>query len=578
MAAQKKAPAKKSAVTAGQPSARQIVDQHPRPVVIPSPAELEAVAAVSLEAVDKHQCTPTKIKKTGSNGDETRYRGADGKPNYIGNYHKGLPHNDFGEVIQTDYQTMLKALKSETNFDRIPLGLGRKLTNPQAGLATDVEGPDPKRLEILAAPRLDSAEAAAEAVELYWMALLRDVPFIEFDSSRKVVEAADEISKLKEFTGPKIDGKVTPQTIFRGCFMGDTVGPLLSQFLLHTIDYGSLRIDQLQEKVLGEPDLGPAKADYMTTFPEWLAVQRGKPFDGTEDKIDKAKRVHIYRMRDLARYVQVDALYEAYLNACLILLHHGAPWDPGNPYEPPQTEHPDHVNQIGFGTFGGPHILSLVTEVATRALKAVWYQKWFVHRRLRPEAYGGLVHVKLAGVNGKKRDYPIHDQVLSSKALAQTHGKFGSYLLPMAFPEGSPTHPAYGAGHATVAGACVTILKAWFDDEKALPRSIEASVPKADGSGLEPYTGGETLTIGGELNKVAANISIGRNMAGVHWRSDYTESVKLGERVALSILYKQRRDYNEKGWSFRLTTFAGERVTVNEKGVFDSKGRRVKLP
>jgi hypothetical protein len=33
----------------------------------------------------------------------------------------------------------------------------------------------------------------------------------------------------------------------------------------------------------------------------------------------------------------------------------------------------------------------------------------------------------------------------------------------MAFPEGSPTHPAYGAGHATVAGACTTILKAWFD-------------------------------------------------------------------------------------------------------------------
>ena len=39
--------------------------------------------------------------------------------------------------------------------------------------------------------------------------------------------------------------------------------------------------------------------------------------------------------------------------------------------------------------FGGPHILSLVTEVATRALKAVRYQKFNVHRRLRPEAVGG---------------------------------------------------------------------------------------------------------------------------------------------------------------------------------------------
>jgi hypothetical protein len=38
-------------------------------------------------------------------------------------------------------------------------------------------------------------------------------------------------------------------------------------------------------------------------------------------------------------------------------------------------------------------------------------------------------------------------------------------LLPMAFQEGSPMHPSYGAGHATVAGACVTILKAFFDGD-----------------------------------------------------------------------------------------------------------------
>ena len=40
--------------------------------------------------------------------------------------------------------------------------------------------------------------------------------------------------------------------------------------------------------------------------------------------------------------------------------------------------------------------------------------------------------------------------------------------LPMAFAEGSPMHPAYGAGHATVAGACVTVLKAFFDTSAVL--------------------------------------------------------------------------------------------------------------
>jgi hypothetical protein len=270
---------------------------------------------------------------------------------------------------------------------------------------------------------------------------------------------------------------------------------------------------------------------------------------------------------DLAHYVHVDALYEAYLNACLILLGHGAPFDPGNPYLPPN---PNAATQIGFGTFGGPHVLSLVCEVATRALKAMWWQKWYVHRRLRPEAYGGLIHVKLAGgTNGQTKDYPIQQQVLDSEALERTHTANGTYLLPMAFPEGSPTHPSYGAGHATVAGACVTVLKAFFDDLAPLPATIPASVPNAAGDGLVPYTGPGAggLTIGGELNKVAANISIGRNMAGVHWRSDYTESLRLGERVALHILRRQRKDYHEKDWSFSLCTFDGKRVRVDRNGV-----------
>ena len=240
-------------------------------------------------------------------------------------------------------------------------------------------------------------------------------------------------------------------------------------------------------------------------------------------------------------------------NACLVLLGTGAPFDEGNPYNPPN---PHSRTQAGFGTFGGPHVLSLVTEVATRALKAVWHQKWFVHRRLRPEAFGGLVHLKLQGRRGTKRDYPIHDQVLGSVALRETFSTHGSYLLPMAFPEGSPTHPAYGAGHATVAGACVTILKAWFDERHPIASPV---VPTNDGLELVPYTGpgAQELTVGGELNKLAANIAIGRNMAGVHWRSDYLESVRLGERVALCVLFNQRKDYHED-YSLTLIGFDGD--------------------
>jgi hypothetical protein len=546
-------------------SAALYLDRHPRPARAAAAAAPPAVALAEAAAVDLHKCAPTKIKKNGSNGDEERFESADGKPSYIGNFHKGLPHNEFGEVDRKAYKSLLNALKKKKDFDKIILGLGRKLTNPQAGLAVDPEGPDPKKLDILAAPSLDSAEEAAEGVELYWMALLRDVPFTKFATNQTVGVAADELSGLKDFTGPKIGGKVTPQTIFRGCSAGDNVGPYLSQFLLHDIGYGSLTILQKQKTVKGEKN-------YLTVYDEWLHIQNGG-IPALMDDFDPTPR-YIRTMRDLGQYVHVDALYEAYLNACLILLDHGAPFDPGNPYH---SSRPDAETQIGFGTFGGPHILSLVTEVATRALKAVWWQKWFIHRRLRPEAYGGLIHLKLAGVGGTKKDYPIAPQILNSKALKRVHDKFGSYLLPMAFPEGSPTHPAYGAGHATVAGACVTILKAWFDEDAMLP--LAPKVPNDDGTALVDYTGPDAagLTIGGELNKVAANIAIGRNMAGVHWRSDYTESIKLGERVALSILNRQRKDYNEKDWSFTLRTFAGKKVTVNRDGVFGEDGKELDL-
>ena len=103
---------------------------------------------------------------------------------------RGSPTTNSARSIRDAYKSLLHAVEEEKDFDQITLGLGRKLTNPQAGLATDPEGPDPKNLKILAAPSLDSAEEAAEAVELYWMALLRDVPFAEFTNNNLVETAA----------------------------------------------------------------------------------------------------------------------------------------------------------------------------------------------------------------------------------------------------------------------------------------------------------------------------------------------------------------------------------------------------
>ena len=519
----------------------------------------------------KAELKTTASVSTGPNTDEGNLTDpGPGNPNFIGTYHKGLPHDAFGEVVPAAYQTLLTAVtnRNSTDFDAITMGLGAfgaKLTSPQAGLAGDTEGPAPSSLAMRTPPTLASAEEAGEAAELFWMALLRDIPFTEFATNTQIQQAADDLTRLSDFRGPKAGSQVTPGTIFRGSTPSDLLGPYLSQYLLVDVPYGSLKIEQLQRTVV-------AGVDYLTQFDSWLAVQNGH-VALLGDQFDPTRR-YIRNMRDLGQYVHVDALYEAYLNACLILLGHNAPFDQGNPYFNDPVNNPCSKNQKGFATFGGPHILALVCEVSTRALKAVWYQKWIVNRRLRPEAYAGLVHLKLAGHNGVIKNYPVHSDILNSEATQSCFSRYGSYLLPMAFPEGCPIHPSYGAGHATVAGACVTVLKAWFDQDAPLP--FAPVVPNADGTALVPYTGADKgqLTVGGELNKVAANIAIGRNMAGVHWRSDYTESVKLGEEIAIELLQQQsaNHNYNERRVggadpSFTLTKFDGTTVRIENGAV-----------
>lgn len=64
----------------------------------------------------------------------------------------------------------------------------------------------------------------------------------------------------------------------------------------------------------------------------------------------------------------------------------------------------------------------------------------------------------------------------------------------------------------------------------------------------QPYTGADRgdITIHRELNKLASNIGLGRDFAGVHYRSDYLNSVFLGEQVAITLLEDQNCTYNEK--------------------------------
>ncbi|MBJ3776005.1 phosphatase PAP2 family protein [Acuticoccus mangrovi] len=576
----------------------------------------------------------------------------------------------------------------------------RNWESPLAGHALEINGPDPDQLTMPPAPALGSAELIAEIAEVYAMALLRDVPFTEWDGSPVVDDVLAMLNALDFFksdAGLDTHAKARraarfaagePQTLtaanlFRGSTRGAKSGPYISQFMLignkeepHPNAPGHERVAAPQkpddaltrarafvpsfmdggEEGLAATPKGHEKGairygvqaipqllrphqrgvDHMVDWASWHDVQNGANRKGF-DYFESASRF-ISTPRDIATYVHFDALYQAYLNACLLLLGEQAASDVGLPEGPFLAAGQGHDTRDGFALFGGPHILTLVTEVATRALKAVRRQKFGIHLRGRPETLAGAITLAwnaaqdgdLAAKLGNTKG-PL-DAMTDALVGCGLLGKIADHnaeklawwqdeepdvslgwieesrnaLLPMAFPEGSPMHPSYGAGHATVAGACVTVLKAFFEmfavtegsafvggavkrgklDLKRIMREAKSGPPAglfgaersfadlgipaiyapdwvgSEGQSLSP-TGVDpaTITIQGELDKLAANISIGRDFAGVHYYTDYYESLRLGERIAVGLLQEQMLTYREP-LSMRLTGFDGDQIMI----------------
>lgn len=507
--------------------------------------------SVRLKAALAQRSMPLPDHST--NGDEDRFL------NRIASYSKGLPHNSLGEVDLRAYNALLAALSSgeHADFEKVPMAGVINLKNPQAGLAFDLIGPDSHALAAPPPPAFDSAQRAGEAAELYWQALVRDVAFTDYDSHQLTQEAARDLSAFSDFRGPKRGGRVTTDTLFRADIPGVLVGPFVSQFFLKPIPYGPQRLDQRINTLL--------PVDYLTNYDDWLKAQNGQLSEAALNPravYDPTPR-YIRNGRDLAEAVHWDWPAQGAINAMLItvglraaspaeifLINTGVPFNPGNPYLRSET-------QGGFVTFHVTQAVVMVAMAMSLALKAAWFQKWYVHRDLRPEEYGGRIHNRLT----RNEAYPFHADILNSPVLAAVFRRYGSYLLPQAYPEGAPCHPAYPSGHATWAGATITMLKAFFDETAIIPDPVVAS---PDGLSLVPYTGpgADRLTVGGELNKLAWNIAIGRNFAGIHWRSDALEGLKLGERVALGILRDLNLTYNEPFAGFTFTLFDGTPITL----------------
>lgn len=502
------------------------------------------------------------------NGDAARFT------DFSCSYSKGLPHDNLGVPNAAAMQSLKKAFDTgkASDFASIIVGTpgggpNSKLNGPQVALAFDLEGLDSHATVIPAAPSVASAQTAAEEVEHYWGALLRDVNFTDYATNPLVGQAVADLnnmSYLASAANKDTPYPVTRQNLFRGQFVpgdGNVRGPYVSQFMIQPTFFGSQLLDQKHRVFL---PAGAGGTEYMTDVEEFKLIQNGgdshRPIN-----YDPTAR-YLRNGRDLASYTQVDVLYQGYFTAFLLLAGLGAPPNPGNPYV-------GSVSQKAFATLGGPDAAGTIAEMATRALKAAWFHKWLKDLRQRPEEYGALVHARKTNASPMPQAAAaLHADVLNSAVLPIINSTYGSYLLPQAFPEGSPTHPCYPTGHGTVGGACITALKFFFDGGRKIrpllqARGLDVYEPSGDGLSLNTYAGADrnSLDINGELNKLAYNVTFGHGIhSGIHFRSSSYWSILLGEQVALSVLRDRAKGYNEP-FTISITKFDGTTATITNQ-------------
>lgn len=542
-----------------------------------------------------------------NNGDEVTV------PNFAGNFNKCLEHDPVtGNLTDNGKSNYLQLVKACTNskqvdwnaIQRTP-GAIRLFVNPQAGCALTMNGEDSSLFVMELPPKLVSAEAAADMIETYLNSVCRDVKFHEYGTGvgsdvdpvyggSLTAHAAAILDDLGDaFKGPRdTNGAVTPRVLFRGKTAGDLVGPYVSQFFLVPLyplfnagcvgpsaawtGVNNLPIQAFETKqtlpIAGQREFGVAWNDF-------IALQNGFiPKKYTSSDYSTNKRYAITG-RDFGSYVHRDGPYEPYYNALNILASRGFPISPIFPYA--QGLMPNE----GAGlTMGAPDAFGLLGTAALAAFRAAWAQKWRCHRRLRPEAFAGLIHrAKVTDSN----PYNLHESLFELHngydylALVKAHNELqatlpvnstplpqsSTYLLSQMYPEASPEHTSYPSGHATGAGACVTILKALFNEnEKINAHFAPVKVDPADPAQLIPLSnaeGADQLTVGGELNKLAFTISMGRDFGGVHYRSDGWNGMLLGEQLAITVLQDHARIYQEEGFvGFELTKFDGHKIRI----------------
>jgi hypothetical protein len=210
----------------------------------------------------------------GEHWDLRTYKAADGTNFYPYVFSKTFSHNaDHGFPMKRDVDTMLEFVRnpSLSALDGIRLhdDRVRRLEGIPSQLNFNFLGADASMPRFHFFYPVDSAQHAFQMAEVYAMSLLRDVPFHQYESSPLVAKVIAQLNRFEDKTSAPVDSKthITPGTLLRGAGPGETVGPYVSQFVLHPFKYGSIAIESKFA-----PEMDPTNA---LTMEGWRAVQEG---------------------------------------------------------------------------------------------------------------------------------------------------------------------------------------------------------------------------------------------------------------------------------------------------------------
>lgn len=454
-------------------------------------------------------------------------------------------------------------------------GGGRDLISPYSAHSFATEGVDPWRTILPAPPAPTSDQMAAEMIDVYMMVFFRDSDIEDLSDSfatQELDRIENTLGKDWWHSGDRLFVEADTNSVPKGGY-----GPYVSQFLLHDVMYGAFpftpKLKTLPQGANRDRDLqsyldlveGIDPATGAEASPPAMRLSNGPRFVSTP--------------RDLAAMVNFDPSYYTYLMAALNLLGQvsegTASLDPALAYMDDGGSASDQDDGYFNYLDGGPvALLDFLGRAARNALLAAWYQKWFAHFRLRPETYSGRIESELSDSDAYAFDtLGISDLVLQSDYVdsVEVFGSTNTHRLPQAYTEGAPAHPAYPSGHSCIAGACGTVLKTFFQNDKW---TTDYYRPSDGGDSRESVSvPSDHKGIHQEIDKLMSNVGLGRMFAGVHYYSDHYWGIKLGEQVAVAMMQDtfDRSWTPDEGYSPTFSEFFGNYHNRNRDSVYENQ-------